>query len=495
MALGFARALNLAESQNALSAQGILNNLGGEGIAGDILIFSNNLKTTTLTEFGADKGNYTATHEPYFANDQIIFREVTFEPSTAISVDANAGDGTSILTIPNHNFKTGEGVIYHNNGEVAVSKPGGRWLDGDIFYVVVLTTSTIKLAATFDDAVAESPTTLTFGGSTSTGDNHTLGLSSIELPYTSPFALTYIVIPRYIVGYKPFTNGTLLYVQDNTGVKQYYKVKESNAVDRFRLYKYDTTQPDGYGTLATWKEFNYLNDKTFYREEPVRFEAMTNLSKDRPQLNDGSSPYRDLLANSADSRDPSKQKTFLKRESLNTRDGEIDIAINTFYNKESKSIASYKKTVLNKTLEIFDRTLISNDEVYELGVGGINDDTMPGLYIMADGLKERAFSSLKNPWAISTETVTHHGSLTVLRTVNDDGSVNNDQNADVFNLIFEGPNPSLVLNSTSVKNSTAGSGFSVRDNWTHKVEIEVDGETYYLLLLDNDVATANNLLT
>ena len=486
MALGFAKSLNLAESENALSAQGIFNNLGGEGISSDILLFSNNLKTTSLVRYGSSvgDGNYTASSKAYYSTDEVVFRAVIFNPTTAIA--------NNILTVPNHRFKTGEKVVYDNDGGTAVSKSGGRWAQGDVFYVVVQTSNTIKLAASYNDAIAAVPTTLTFGGATTTGEEHRLDLAAIDLPSSDPDALTYIVIPSTTVGYKPFTNGTLLYTVSNSGIRTFYKVRESNSVDRFRLYTYDPTASDGYGALATWHAFEYLNEKVFRREDPVTFAAMTNLSKDRPTLDDGSSPY-DQVTRFTDSRDPSKSVTFLKRENLNDRDAEIDIAINIFYNKESKSVVNYKPTVLKKTLEVLGKTVISNNDSLELNVGGVTDDTMPGLYIMADGLKERAFSSLKNPWAVATETVGTHGSLNVLRTVNDDGSVSDSQNADVFNLIFEGPNPSLVVDNTAVNTSTAGTGFSVADNWTHKVEIEVDGETYYLLLLDDDVATTNNL--
>lgn len=71
MALGFARDNNLAESIDSSSAAGILNNLGGVGIADDIRLFAGNLSTVLELNYGAD--GYTATNLPFSTPEAEIY--------------------------------------------------------------------------------------------------------------------------------------------------------------------------------------------------------------------------------------------------------------------------------------------------------------------------------------------------------------------------------------------------------------------------------------
>jgi len=71
MALGFAQDNNLQESDNALSAAGILNNLGGSGIADDISLFAGNLSYVHELDYGAD--GFSATNKAFVEPDEVIY--------------------------------------------------------------------------------------------------------------------------------------------------------------------------------------------------------------------------------------------------------------------------------------------------------------------------------------------------------------------------------------------------------------------------------------
>jgi len=71
MAQGFVKALNLFESQDGDSAKGVLNNLAGAGIATDIALFANNLRTfnfVNYTNFVASANAYPVNNEEFYDN-------------------------------------------------------------------------------------------------------------------------------------------------------------------------------------------------------------------------------------------------------------------------------------------------------------------------------------------------------------------------------------------------------------------------------------------
>ena len=71
MALGFAQDNNLSESIDSASAAGILNNLGGVGIADDIRLFAGNLSTVHELDYGVD--GYTASSLGYKSPEEQLY--------------------------------------------------------------------------------------------------------------------------------------------------------------------------------------------------------------------------------------------------------------------------------------------------------------------------------------------------------------------------------------------------------------------------------------
>ncbi len=226
------------------------------------------------------------------------------------------------------------------------------------------------------------------------------------------------------------------------------------------------------------------------------------MSRDRIVLDDLTSDYDTL--NDINLDQPDKQITFLKSVAINQYDSEIDLTVSLARTRATKSLTSYRENYLNAPLEIMGQTLISNDQDVSAAT---YPETVPGLYIKAPGEEPaRAFSKLDNPWiespaggfsSASNETdnngVVGYNNLNCLSTTINLGAGQTPQDqpsnwyggqdAGVYNLIFEGPNPSFVVKSTSVKQKNGG--LNVEENWTHKVAVEVDGEFYYLLLTDD----------
>jgi hypothetical protein len=312
--------------------------------------------------------------------------------------------------------------------------------------------------------------------------------SSDEVFYTTGDATSYeyIVIPASDFGKVPLSNGSIVYVIQNppSSNRTYYIADDGNGIDRFKLYEWDGAIK---GAVASWGNFKNLQNKTFFRSDPVTFANMTNYSKDRITMNDESTslenPYTLSEESSGNERDRSQQVTFLKVLSPESLVGSTDAALDSFLYKESKNILSHKKNVLNKLLTVNAPVQITNDDGLVLGVTADND-TMPGLYIMADGVKARAFSDTTNPWVVGTEDLSSYDTGdTVLATESFIKTASSTQDAMVLNLIYKGPNPHVITTNASGVRTTNGAKV-VNSTWTHKAKVEINGEAYYLLLTD-----------
>ena len=119
MALGFAQDNNLRESQDSNSAAGILNNLGGTGIADDIKLFAGNLGTVHELDYGAD--NYTASKDAfpsksetfYTTGDASLFVYIII-PITTFGRQPYSND-TILYTLSNNNEQQYH-IVKNSNG-------------------------------------------------------------------------------------------------------------------------------------------------------------------------------------------------------------------------------------------------------------------------------------------------------------------------------------------------------------------------------------------
>lgn len=113
--------------------------------------------TQMIMNAGSD--NYIiATGHPFIANQGISFDYSCSIPYTVASTDVNTSTG--IISISNHKLTTGCKVVYNTNGGLAIQ----GLLNGSSYYVIVDTTSTIKLADTLAHAQAGTAITITTTG-------------------------------------------------------------------------------------------------------------------------------------------------------------------------------------------------------------------------------------------------------------------------------------------------------------------------------------------
>jgi hypothetical protein len=82
--------------------------------------------------------------------------------------DGATGVGSNQITVTAHGLTTGDAVVYSNGGGTSVV----GLTSGNTYYVVVIDANTVKLASTYANAVAASPTTLTI--TDGVGAAHTL---------------------------------------------------------------------------------------------------------------------------------------------------------------------------------------------------------------------------------------------------------------------------------------------------------------------------------
>ncbi len=103
-------------------------------------------------------GSVLATAQTEADPDQTL----TFKPS-AVST------ASSQIALPGHGLHTGDRVIYNDGG----GTPIGGLTNGQSYFVIVVNSNTIELALSMADALAKSPTPISFS-STGTSDNQTL---------------------------------------------------------------------------------------------------------------------------------------------------------------------------------------------------------------------------------------------------------------------------------------------------------------------------------
>ncbi|MCR9292160.1 MAG: hypothetical protein NXI32_05540, partial [bacterium] len=88
---------------------------------------------------------------------------VDINDNTAVDVDLN-----TISFNRDHDYETGDSVVYDDGGGVAI----GGLIDGATYYVVKVDDSTIRLAASYADAVAATPVTLPLNLTLTEGQKH-----------------------------------------------------------------------------------------------------------------------------------------------------------------------------------------------------------------------------------------------------------------------------------------------------------------------------------
>ena len=531
MAQGFVQSLNLFESQDGDSARGILNNLAGAGIATDVSLFANNLRTFNFVSYT----DFVASAEPYPVQGEQFYSNVNPELNTDGDFDNNPIDSW-LQYNPNQDLI---GTVTVSGGKVDIStssQSAGDIENGFALYQHVTVTPgetyTVELnrrlleeptngVATVSVKVFDAPgfTSLNTEQTMNVGFNtfnftptaatvtfaiHVVGGDasiddvSTKLQITlDPADFDYLVIPSTVNGAVPLSNGTRLYQIDDDGTTRLdYEVVDSNALDRFRLKRVIGGVVQS--SVSAFDEFYNKTNKTFYIELPVTFQNLTSFSVSREELNDGSGGSGETTQGEgvgtledldnetgADAGAPATNITFLKTNDLAELQGEIDAAVDTFYYKEGRTIVAYKDNYFDRLIELNGVMYIANDT--DIPYNDDNKNTMPGLFIVAHGEAVRAFSDTNNPWDTGNLTtgIIHPVDSTI--TIDAITTVEPVESAAVLNLIYEGPNPTLY--TTESTNIVTTPAFNVQNNWTHKMPATINGQPFFLLLSENDPST------
>jgi hypothetical protein len=105
---------------------------------------------------GVKEINLTAFGNGYTSNPT-----VTFTPSTLTFNSSGVNTSTGIITVGAHWFSTGDQVVYNNGGGTRI----GGLVNNTTYYIIKATSTTIKLATTYNDAIAGTRVTITSTGS------------------------------------------------------------------------------------------------------------------------------------------------------------------------------------------------------------------------------------------------------------------------------------------------------------------------------------------
>jgi hypothetical protein len=138
--------------------------------------------TTTATASGVNV-TFTATFGAGVGTGSIVEAGIFNKSSSSVLTfdgDTAVDDGSHQITYVAHGLVTGDKITYTDGGGTAVV----GLTDGGTYYVVRINADTIKLAATYAQAVAGSPTTIAI--TSGVGTNHKLTFGTMLCRTTFP---------------------------------------------------------------------------------------------------------------------------------------------------------------------------------------------------------------------------------------------------------------------------------------------------------------------
>lgn len=149
-----------------------------------------------LTTATSGLSNPVATVVSTRQNTSSVVNTITFNAATAVN------GSTNILTYVDHGYVTGDAVLYDNNSGTSI----GGLTSGQTYYVIGLTVDTLKLATSYENAVASTAIPITAG----VGSGQTLTQTVVQ---------TYIGLQRtteQLIQQNPIVSGNLLTKTDSS---------------------------------------------------------------------------------------------------------------------------------------------------------------------------------------------------------------------------------------------------------------------------------------
>jgi hypothetical protein len=217
---------------------------------------------------------------------------------------------------------------------------------------------------------------------------------------------------------------------------------------------YTVTKSDGLTTFELRDSSNapYVPTGDLVRSDAVTFDNLENMSVSRlSAIRDSGSSGGGVSVSSGE------ESGIYDLRSISGNYDIIEEGLGIYFYKKSRIPRTFEDSSFNRRLTFSGNIRITNDS------NVTQSSTSPGLFIKGPTGSVRAFSDTSNPW-------TENSSGTKLQTTSN--------NASIYDLVLNDPNlivPSSELNAETVVTDA--------EDYTHKMKIEVDGETFYALLV------------
>ena len=418
---GYRKDLNLFETQQESE---VINNLGGAGIAQDIILLQNNLRNTSKIGF------CTITSDGFFSGKN----------GTISKIIEAVGDNTftpariRIKLDPPHHVKIGHQIEIKN-----VTGTGNTFFNG-FHYVNRIFNDGEQYEMILSDKTFTPPATANVGTS-----------STVKILPKDEFVFT----NDDVVGLSTNITFTGTGATTLTVGREYY-VCNSDGFSDFKLSYFPSNYSFGSQVGIQTINVNGLNSSSeqffnFVRKNPVTQENIINfIEPDR----DGEEVGSFIFFRSESDPDVSGglNETFVGISSLHD---ETRVELVNRYEK-TKDISS------NKDIKYEGSVSIKDPDGFNTGTAKVDNPKSPGVFIAGT----RAFSADNNPWndedlSIPNAIVTKSEEVGV-------GEITFDDDIRIDGL------------GSDIENFTGTAG-----DYTHKIPVVVNGETYFLLLVAN----------
>lgn len=244
-------------------------------------------------------------------------------------------------------------------------------------------------------------------------------------------------------GFVAISNGTEVTLQASNGEILDTAISEnSNGIDQFQLRSTTTNN--------LYVPPNPL--PTIIRSNTVTLENLINLNTPRLETVAGNDQGVDVGTDSINTF--TGAETIINTQSLSTRINAIDSKSSLISFKKSRTPTTYQSFSTIRDIIINGSVRISNDSEIPIA----NTDA-PGIFVQKDGILSRAFSGFDSPWTTSGSTI----------------QALDAEKATVDSLFATDPKITISSVFSETANVT---------NATHKLPVEINGEVYYLLLIE-----------
>ena len=425
---GYRKDLNLFETQQESE---VINNLGGAGIADDLRIIQNNLRNTSKIGF------CTITSDGFFSGKNGTISKII----EAVGDNTFSPSRIRIKLDPPHHVKIGHQIEIKN-----VTGTGNTFFNGfhyvnRIFndgeqYEMILSDKTFTPPATANVGTSSTVRILPKDEFVFTNDD-VVGLST-NITFTGTGATTLTVGREYYVcNSDGFSDFKLSYFPSNYSFGSEIGIPGSQV-------GIQTINVNGLNSSSE-QFFNFV------RKNPVTQENIINfIEPDRDGEEEGSFVF--FRSQSDPDISGGLNGTFVGISSLHD---ETRVELVNRYEK-TKDISS------NKDIKYEGSVSIKDPDGFNTGTAKVGNPKSPGVFIAGT----RAFSADNNPWSDEDSSIPN-------------AIVTKSEEVGVGEITFD---DDIQINGIEgdIKNLTGTAG-----DYTHKIPVVVNGETYFLLLVAN----------